>query len=207
MSDLIRCYQALPCLASSSPPHALCGAMVADHANLCQHAAAKRMVQQLVQLDRLPKENTIEGLLLLRSAWRDYDVAKLLAGRYKLICKVTYLMQLLLGWAAVALSSFTPSGNDSEATGSTLGFGQLSVHVVFGISVSMTLLVATDSILNSHSRWRHLRVGAGTLESIVWKYRTRTGIFGIDEKDERDPVRLRTGIPIVAPLSIALAIS
>lgn len=145
------------------------------------------MVQQLVQLDRLPKENPIEGLLLLRSAWRDYDVARLLAVRYKIICKATYLLQLLLGCVAVSLSGFAPSSSDGETTGTTNSFGTMTPHIVFSISVSMTLIVATDSILNSHSRWRHLRVGAGTLESIIWKYRTRTGIFGIDEKDERDP--------------------
>ena len=63
-----------------------------------------------MQLDRLPKENSLEGLLLLRSAWRDHDVAMLLAGRYKRVCKAAFLMQLLLGWAAVALSTFTTGG-------------------------------------------------------------------------------------------------
>lgn len=92
-------------------------------------------------------------------------------------------MQLLLGWAAVALSSFSNSGTD-DGVGS---FGGLVVHIIFGLSVSMTLLIAADSILNSQSRWRQLRVGAGTLESIIWTYRTRTGVFAIDESGVASP--------------------
>ena len=55
-----------------------------------------------MQLDRLPKENRTEGLLLLRSAWNDYDVAIRLATRYKRACKLAFIGQLVLSWAAVA---------------------------------------------------------------------------------------------------------
>ena len=37
----------------------------------------KRIMRQLIQLDRLPKENTLEGLLILKSAWNDHDVTHL----------------------------------------------------------------------------------------------------------------------------------
>ena len=44
---------------------------------------AQKLVNQVVRLDRLPASNPLQGLLLLRDAWRDFDVAMLLAGRYK----------------------------------------------------------------------------------------------------------------------------
>ena len=36
-----------------------------------------------MKLDRLPKENTLEAMLLLRRAWNGHDVAMHLAARYK----------------------------------------------------------------------------------------------------------------------------
>ena len=44
---------------------------------------------------------------MLRSAWRDYDVAMLLANRYKRVCKIAFFLQLLFGWASVAMSSLS----------------------------------------------------------------------------------------------------
>ena len=169
------------------------------HINLTQHATAKRLVAQLVQLDRLPRENTLESLQLLRSAWRDYDVAMLLAGRYKRMCKLAYILQLLLGWLAIALASVADADIACAAAASNTPIAWLPltcgeegcglVHAVFAVSVAMTLVIAADSILHSHSRWRHLRIGAGALESVIWKYRTRTGAFEVDETggNSQDP--------------------
>ena len=194
------------------------------HINLTNHSTAKRLVEQLVKLDRLPQENPLEGLLLLRSAWRDYDVAMLLAERYKRVCKVSFCLQLFLGWLAVTSSALSSSleqkvqrTNDTAAASSStadsgtsskgrmlseasqlislpqegvLGWLQVSlVHLIFAFSVAMTFIIAFDSILNSHGRWKQLRIGAGALESIIWKYRTRTGAFEIDDdmRSSRSP--------------------
>ena len=160
------------------------------HINLTYHQSAKRLVQQLVQLDRLPKENSLEGLLLLRSAWRDYDVAMLLAGRYKRVCKVTFVLQLLLGWLAVAMSTMSENLTGADPIFNATLFGVEEgasgafVHLIFAASVAMTFTIAFDSILVSSSRWRQLRIGAAALESVVWKYRTRTGPFEVEESGQ-----------------------
>ena len=60
---------------------------------------ARALVNSLVRLDRLPASNPLEGLLLLQDAWRDFDVALLLAARYKRLCKFTFFLQLALGCA------------------------------------------------------------------------------------------------------------
>eukprot|EP00966_Prymnesium_polylepis_P316804 7320346-Prymnesium_polylepis.2 len=59
------------------------------HLNFADMESAQRLVNQLVRLDRLPKENTLEGLLLLQSAWREFDVSMLLADRYKFAFKIS----------------------------------------------------------------------------------------------------------------------
>jgi len=204
-----------PMLAMSVACRTLLSSTNFYHINLTHHATAKRLVQQLVQLDRLPKENSLEGLLLLRSAWRDFDVAMLLADRYKRVCKVSFILQLLLGWSAVTLSAVAsetaglvaPSGNRTVAVTVTVAMAEEAeaarrlsegeidaalavglwfkgtlVHLIFALSVTMTFIIAFDSILNSHGRWKQLRIGAGALESIIWKYRTRTGAFEIDDE-------------------------
>ena len=182
-----------PMLAMSVACRTLLASPNFYHVNLTQHATAKRLVAQLVQLDRLPRENSLEGLQLLRSAWRDYDISMLLAGRYKRVCKVAYMVQLLLGWAAISLAAFADlpaCQSQSLLTLCTINIqGNMLLQVIFVISVTMTLVIAFDSIMQSHARWRHLRIGAGALESVVWKYRTRTGAFEIDETGSNNDSR------------------
>ena len=50
--------------------------------SLCDQEGAHRFVSQLVRLDRLPKTNPLEGLLLLQESWAEYDVAMHLADRF-----------------------------------------------------------------------------------------------------------------------------
>ncbi len=44
------------------------------HASLSDMESVQKIVNQIVRLDRLPHSNTLQGLLLLRDAWSDYDV-------------------------------------------------------------------------------------------------------------------------------------
>ena len=57
-----------------------------------------------VQSDSLPKKNSLEGLLLLREAWSELDVANFLASKYKVQTKVLYFSQLLFAWLVVLSS-------------------------------------------------------------------------------------------------------
>ena len=43
-------------------------------ANAADVSGVRRLVQALVKLDRLPKENSIEALKLLQMAWMHHDV-------------------------------------------------------------------------------------------------------------------------------------
>ena len=44
-----------------------------------------------------------------------------------------------------------------------------------------SILVSLDGMMNPKARWRHLRSSAMSLHSIIWRYRTRTGDFELDE--------------------------
>lgn len=142
------------------------------HVNLSEMEDAQKLVNQIVRLDRLPSSNPLQGLLLLRDAWRDYDVAMLLAGRYKRACKSIFALQLLVSWLVVV-----GTGGDAEE----ISEGS-NIHVVFGLAVSFSILVSLDGIMNPKARWRQLRSSAMSLQSIIWQYRTRTGPFEVDER-------------------------
>ena len=84
------------------------------HLNLLDSTSeqARKQVLRLVQLDRLPRANPLVGLLLLRDAWKDYDVAVEMAGRYKHWCKRLFLLQLTLSWLVVVASTFGRVGQE-----------------------------------------------------------------------------------------------
>ena len=43
--------------------------------------------------------------------------------------------------------------------------------------VLASLLISIESIINAKMRWRQLRACAGSLESLIWCFRARVGIF------------------------------
>ena len=65
---------------------------------------ARHRVNNLVQSDRLPKRNSLEGLLLLQQAWCECDIAHYLANRYKRYTKIVYVSQLMLAWLIIVVS-------------------------------------------------------------------------------------------------------
>ena len=160
--------------AHSTFSHLLLSSPNFHHLNLKNDSAeATRMVKKLVRLDRLPQQNRLEGLLLLQDAWRAYDVSMHLADRYKLACKTIFALQLVFSWLVVV-----GSGLDSDLIGE---WEDSILHAVFGVSVAFSILVSLDGMLNPKARWRQLRSGAGSLQSIIWKYRTRTRPFALDD--------------------------
>ena len=95
----------------------------------------------------------------------------LLAGRYKQACKIIFALQLLVSWLVVV-------GAGAYADEMSHGY---NMHAVFGLAVAFSVLVSLDGMLNPKARWRQLRSSAMSLHSIIWRYRTRTGPFEVDE--------------------------
>ena len=145
---------------------------------------AEALVRQIVKLDRLPRTNSAEGLQLLQEAWCEYDVAMHLANRYKMISKMLYILQLVLGWAVVFVGT-------AEKEFADKGVADTSDwrHIVFGLTLGAAVLMSFDSLTNAKTRWRQLRSSAGLLESLLYLYRTRVGQFELDplNADSRQP--------------------
>ena len=146
---------------------------VADCSDLDE---CKRLIRELVRLDRLPKQEEAEALDLLEEAWGEYDAKNYLAGRYKLYSKVSYIGLLILSGLAVALSLGCPEDFTI--------FQALQEHdleprsLVFFVTLLAGATASISTIMAPTSRWRVLRSKAAFLLSTIWQYRTRTKAFG-----------------------------
>ena len=168
------------------------------HANVCDLEGTQSLVNHLVRLDRVPQCNPLEGLLLLRSAWCDYDVAMMMADYYKNKFKAVFVVQLLFSWLTVISCSLSmwissniegskvaePTGNQTERLLMSFFVDEDPAEIVFrlsqlnfGLSAATTLLFAFDGLFNAKARWHQLRSSAGRLETIIWQYRARVAQF------------------------------
>ena len=146
------------------------------HLNLHDVDGAGKLVGELVKLDRLPNETSLQGLLLIKDAWCEYDVAMLMESKYKFRSKLIFVIQLFLAWVMIAVATARSDSCDSTFRLTNDDRRVLS-HVLFGFATVVTLTSSLDSILNAKTRWRQLRSCACSLESIIWFYRARIGRF------------------------------
>jgi len=124
--------------------------------NLYDTDGAVRLVGELVKLDRLPNETSYQGLLLLRSAWCEFDGAMMNANKYKLRSKLIFFMHLVISVAIIII------GNLLLLFPST----QLQ-HALYGLATVITVLSGLDSLLNPNKRWHQLRSMACSMEATI----------------------------------------
>jgi hypothetical protein len=76
------------------------------HLNLAGNATdMKDFIDELVNKDRIPTQNTLEELKLLERAWNEHDIAVYLAKRYKFAGKAIFVLQLLVAWGIIFFAS------------------------------------------------------------------------------------------------------
>ena len=162
---------------------------------------AKNLVRDVSPLGRLPKPS-LEGLKLLRDCWDEFDVVLHLSNMYKMATQFAHFILLLSAvviiiFALIESRAFvveTVVAHDSDATSSEI-FDQTPHlwpdswldhtaeglrHTVFGLTLWSMFAFAAITLFNPRARWHHLRIHARVLESIIWSYRTRTGVFSPD---------------------------
>lgn len=137
------------------------------HANIHDVDTAKRSLNALVQIDRLPKSNSLEGLQLLQEAWCECDIADYLANRYKLVTKMLYLLQLSVAFLVILASQVQFKILELES----------ATDIVFLLAVLHGGAVSIDGVLRPKPRWHSLRKASSSLESLIWFCRARVGEF------------------------------
>jgi hypothetical protein len=137
------------------------------HVNLYEHIdGAVRLVGELVKLDRLPNETSYQGLLLLRSAWCEFEGAMMNATKYKLRSKLIFFMHLVISVAIIIIGNLLLLFPSTRLQ-----------HALYGLATVITVLSGLDSLLNPNRRWHQLRSMACTMEATIWMYRARVGRF------------------------------
>ena len=154
-------------------------------ANVWQLEAAKALMLRLVRLDRLPEYTSAQGLLLLRDAWCEVDVASHLADYYKRICKALFVVQIILAWLVVAMASISSYFEATYSCEVMSIYPPILQQLIFLAAVLLTAVISLQGMYNSRPRWRQLRNGANSLESVIWMYRTRVGRFEVDDSNRR----------------------
>jgi hypothetical protein len=144
-------------------------------ANVADIEGVKMLVQNLVKLDRLPKENTVESLELLQQAWSKHDIAVYLSGQYLMLSKVLYAMILFVGIATVTCTTAFADADRRDLESVT----DLREHLVFSLAMANTVLLLAVKFYNPTVRGNQLRASAATLESIIWQFRARIGPFTV----------------------------
>ena len=113
-----------------------------------------------------------------------------LAKRYKRLSKRLYAATLLLGVLMIACSTVRGedwleaalAGGDSADAGDDAS--PIMRHVVFGLSLLSAALLIAERFFNPMRRSRLLRASASSLESLIWRFRTRVGEFAVRGRRE-----------------------
>ena len=147
----------------------------------------------IVQKDRLPVKESLEGLLVLRSAWDVIDTGNANLSFYKYMSKFMYLFILASGIATVCITVMEETINDSvpsiDPTMTPAG------SIIFYLSVATTFFTAFNAYVNPSGRWRQIREATCGLESAIWQYRTRTGPFKMSAQEpDRPTVSLKDAV-------------
>ena len=159
---------------------------------------AKKLVRNSSPLARLPHAS-LEGLKLLRDCWDEFDVTMHLSNLYKIATQIAHFILLLGAVVIIVLVAIesrsvvveTVLEHNSTATdiweGKYLwptfwfeGTAEALRHTTFALTLWTTFAYGTIALINPRARWQHLRIHARALESIIWAYRTRTGVFTSD---------------------------
>ena len=138
--------------------------------NLCDKKRLEQIMQQVTMSSRLPEHNSIEATRILLQAWDSVDLFVAEARRSKIMAKTSYFLLLLIGVAAIVMT--TTSINRPDIIGK-----DLRGALVIAFSLAGTAIASATTYLNPAQRWTQLQGAALGLESECWKFRTRSGIY------------------------------
>ena len=129
----------------------------------------KQMNRRLATVRRLPTSNTLEEMYMLRSAWDEIDVMDHVGGGAKMQAKVSFVAMLILGVGLTTIGAVEGSG---LANKTTMGVA------AFVLSLVSSFVAGFIALLSPQSKWQKLKGAALQMRSEVWKFRTRTGVYG-----------------------------
>ena len=131
---------------------------------------------KIARIDRLPPDNTLGGLNAIQFAWDVVDICNYVADFMKKTTKASFVTLLALGLTIGSLTVVQlnePGLIDIE----DLNLMTASLALASGFIAGLT------SIFDPWQKWTRLRGAALAIESEIWRFRTRTGVYTEDGGD------------------------
>ncbi|MDY6993273.1 MAG: DUF4231 domain-containing protein [Pseudomonadota bacterium] len=137
----------------------------------------------LIELTRLIHRSyqQMQGDSLLKVAWRQFATYDLNAGRQQRNFSRLQISILTLGVVATALVVFENSKEIQDIIGNfptfKALFNAIFEYLIILIPITTTGLLAAANRFNSGIKWLHLRAGAETVKSEIFRYRAQAEIY------------------------------
>jgi len=135
------------------------------HINHC-----RKRLMRLTQLDNLPEENTLSGLVLLRSAWTLVDIFAAKSLWYKLVAKIAYFVFLMVSTCIMIITCIAALYPDHITE-------DVLQKILLGFALVGSFAAAWTTFLDPAQKWLQLRGGSLALQSEIWKFRARVGEY------------------------------
>ena len=146
---------------------------------MTERAEAHRLFYMLVKQDRLPVENDLESLKVLKWAWDTVDIGAYQVVYFKTAAKTCFFSLILLAFLVTVASVVA---DKVEEWLWELGYPETFKPVkmtAFFLSVFTSFVAAIMAFINPMKTWHELRESSAAIESAIWQFRTRTGIYEV----------------------------
>ena len=133
-------------------------------------------MRQFCKQDPPLQKHGEEGLLLLRHAWNEYDVAMYHGHHYSLISWILTFSYLALGFFnvlfIVILTAYCGDNADGDNDCYLPDLSKREMErAIFALSLAVTFVVSLDECIKPAQKAMHLKPAAERLKSWIWLYR------------------------------------
>ena len=144
--------------------------------NLRDTADLTKQLARITNLDRLPECNSLAAMHVLRDAWDDVDLYTNEAQFMKRASQWSYYILLLLVVLIAIFVTYSINLPDQ------LSESQLSI-IIIALSLGNSFVSASIQYFKPVNKWQQLRSAATSLESEIWRFRTRSGKYCLTRGD------------------------
>jgi hypothetical protein len=140
-------------------------------ANINDIEGLKVEIDRIAKVDRLPRKNTLQGLLTIRECWDHVDLFAATSKSNKWQTKWLETLSLLATAALVVVSCIATQ--TAYMSKEDLG------NAAIALSLTLTFVTSLNASRNPGQKWIELRGAALALESEIWMFRTRTEKYSL----------------------------
>jgi len=144
--------------------------------NISDLEGIKATIKLVAKIDRLPDDNTYEGMQVIQMAWDKVDIFNAESSKQKLLAKVMYVALLIIG-SAISIVTVLSLNKASLFPEDTTARSQLTDSIIMGLTLVGSAIAAFNNFTKPSTKWQQLRGAALALESEIWKFRSRSGKY------------------------------